>query len=159
MNKTAKILLGILLSLSIIGTGFWLFYTGSPEYALKQTIHDVQERGSEGLKDHVTDTLRTEIEVMEMISSNPLISYIAGAVSDQEATQMILSEIQEIDWTVDDVIRSQKQAQVIMRFQYKDSLKGTIPIKMIKDSGKWKISGIGIPKSESILPSGEQKSA
>ena len=159
MNKTAKILLGIVLSLGIIGTGFWVFYTGSPEYALKQTIKDVHERGSEGLKDHVTDGLRKEIEIMETISGNPFISYIAGQVSDQEATQMILSEIQEIEWTVDDVIRSQKQAQVIMRFSYKNSLKGTIPIKMIKDSGKWKISGIGLPKIESILPSGEEKSA
>lgn len=159
MSKTFKILLGVILSISVIGVGAWLYITSTPEYALHKTHEDIEERGLEALKDHVTDTLKKEIELVEGISGNAFVKMIVGAAVSDDVAEAVVSEFKQIEWTRDDVIRSQKQAQVIMRFQYKDSLKGTIPIKMIKDSGKWKISGIGIPKIESILPSGEQKSA
>lgn len=149
MSKTFKILLGVILSISVIGVGAWLYITSTPEYALHKTHEDIEERGLEALKDHVTDTLKKEIEVVEGISGNAFVKMIVGAAVSDDVAEAVVSEFKQIEWTRDDVIRSQKQAQVILRFQYKDKLSGTIPIKMIKENREWKISGIGFPSLNS----------
>lgn len=153
MKKTWTAILAIVLTLGVFGTGYWLIKKGSPEYALKETIDDIHEKGADGLKEHVTDSLKGKIELIQMISDNPLVSYVLDQLSDEQAVEVLLAGIQEIDWKVDDVMRSQKQAEVIMRFSWKDKMTGTIPIKMIRDSGTWKISGIGIPNIESVFSS------
>jgi hypothetical protein len=149
MSKTFKILLGVILSISVIGVGAWLYITSTPEYALHKTHEDIEERGLEALKDHVTDTLKKEIELVEGISGNAFVKMIVGAAVSDDVAEAVVSEFKQIEWTRDDVIRSQKQAQVILRFQYKDKLSGTIPIKMIKENREWKISGIGFPSLNS----------
>ncbi len=149
MSKTFKILLGVILSISVIGVGAWLYITSTPEYALHKTHEDIEERGLEALKDHVTDTLKKEIEVVEGISGNAFVKMIVGAAVSDDVAEAVVSEFKQIEWTRDDVIRSQKQAQVILRFRYKDKLSGTIPIKMIKENREWKISGIGFPSLNS----------
>ncbi|MBR4445747.1 MAG: hypothetical protein IKS37_07635 [Solobacterium sp.] len=149
MSKTFKILLGVILSISVIGVGAWLYITSTPEYALHKTHEDIEERGLEALKDHVTDTLKKEIELVEGISGNAFVKMIVGAAVSDDVAEAVVSEFKQIEWTRDDVIRSQKQAQVILRFRYKDKLSGTIPIKMIKENREWKISGIGFPSLNS----------
>ena len=149
MSKTFKILLGVILSISVIGVGARLYITSTPEYALHKTHEDIEERGLEALKDHVTDTLKKEIELVEGISGNAFVKMIVGAAVSDDVAEAVVSEFKQIEWTRDDVIRSQKQAQVILRFRYKDKLSGTIPIKMIKENREWKISGIGFPSLNS----------
>ena len=149
MSKTFKILLGVILSISVIGVGAWLYITSTPEYALHKTHEDIEERGLEALKDHVTDTLKKEIELVEGISGNAFVKMIVGAAVSDDVAEAVVSEFKQIEWTRDDVIRSQKQAQVILCFRYKDKLSGTIPIKMIKENREWKISGIGFPSLNS----------
>ena len=138
-----------ILSISVIGVGAWLYITSTPEYALHKTHEDIEERGLEALKDHVTDTLKKEIELVEGISGNAFVKMIVGAAVSDDVAEAVVSEFKQIEWTRDDVIRSQKQAQVILRFRYKDKLSGTIPIKMIKENREWKISGIGFPSLNS----------
>ena len=96
MSKTFKILLGVILSISVIGVGAWLYITSTPEYALHKTHEDIEERGLEALKDHVTDTLKKEIEVVEGISGNAFVKMIVGAAVSDDVAEAVVSEFKQI---------------------------------------------------------------
>ena len=48
---------------------------------------------------------------------------------------VLKSEIQEIQWGVDDVLKNKENAAVILSFNYEDKLIGTIEISVIRDGG------------------------
>lgn len=59
---------------------------------------------------------------------------------------VLKSEIQEIQWGVDDVLKNKENAAVILSFNYEDKLIGTIEISVIRDGGEWKIDSIEFPE-------------
>ena len=153
MKKSVYIIITLCISLLFCGAGYWLYKTSSPEYALKQTIDDIQANGTEGLKEHLTDDLRGTVEVLQEIAENPLVSLVISTLDADDTLVYLLSEIRETQWSVDDAMRSRDKAEAVLRYNCRDQLIGTIPIRMIRENGQWKISGIGIPRIESVFSS------
>lgn len=127
----------VLIATAIIGMGYYV--TSTPEYALKETIEDVHDSGIEGLYPHLTSKARTTIDAVSSVTGNNILNTILGFTGQSEYVSVLKSEIQEIQWSLSDVLKSKENASVILSFNYDDKLVGTIELSMVREDGEWKI--------------------
>lgn len=146
MKKTILIISSVVLLLAVVVGGFGLYIVNTPEYALKSIIEDVNDSGMEGLNPHLTGKAKETLDMVASVTESDLFSKIVGFINQNDYIGVLKSEIQEIQWGVDDVLKSKENAAVILSFNYEDKLIGTIEISMIKEEGQWKIDGIEFPK-------------
>ena len=150
MKKALLIIGSILALIAIIIVGVGAYIINSPEYALKEIIEDVNDRGMEGLHPHLTVEARETIDAVSSVRKSDLFNATMGFISKSEYVSVLKSEIQEIQWEVDDVLKSKKNAEIILSFNYKNKLIGTIELSMIREEGEWKISGLEFPEFSEI---------
>lgn len=150
MKKTFLITTSIvaLIAATIIGMG--VYVTNTPEYALKEMIDDVNASGMDGLYPHLTGEARTTIDAVSSVTENNIFNTIVGFIGQSEYVGVLKSEIQEIQWEVDDVLKSKDNASVILSFNYDDKLVGTIELSMVREDGEWKIDGLEFPEFDKI---------
>jgi len=150
MKKAFLITISIvaLIAITIIGMG--VYVTNTPEYALKEMIDDVNASGMDGLYPHLTGEARAIIDAVSSVTENSIFNTIVGFISQSEYVGVLKSEIQEIQWEVDDVLKSKENAAVVLSFNYEDKLIGTIEISMIREEGEWKIDGLEFPEFDKI---------
>lgn len=146
MKKALFITISIvaLIAATIIGMG--VYVTNTPEYALKEMIDDVNASGMDGLYPHLTGEAKTTIDAVSSVTENNIFNTIVGFIGQSEYVGVLKSEIQEIEWEVDDVLKSKKNAAVVLSFNYEDKLIGTIEISMIREEGEWKVDSIEFPE-------------
>lgn len=150
MKKALLITISIvaLIAATIIGMG--VYVTNTPEYALKEMIDDVNASGMDGLYPHLTGEARATIDAVSSVTENSIFNTIVGFISQSEYMGVLKSEIQEIQWEVDDVLKSKDNASVILSFNYDDKLVGTIELSMVREDGEWKIDGLEFPEFDKI---------
>jgi len=150
MKKAFLITISIvaLIAITIIGMG--VYVTNTPEYALKEMIDDVNASGMDGLYPHLTGEARAIIDAVSSVTENSIFNTIVGFISQSEYVGVLKSEIQEIQWEVDDVLKSKDNASVILSFNYDDKLVGTIELSMVREDGEWKIDGLEFPEFDKI---------
>lgn len=150
MKKALFITISIvaLIAATIIGMG--VYVTNTPEYALKEMIDDVNASGMDGLYPHLTGEARATIDAVSSVTENNIFNTIVGFIGQSEYVGVLKSEIQEIEWEVDDVLKSKDNASVILSFNYDDKLIGTIELSMVRDDGEWKIDGLEFPEFDKI---------
>lgn len=146
MKKAIVIISSIVLLLAVIAGGIGLYIVNTPEYALKAMIDDVNTSGMEGLEPHLTGNAKEALDTVSSITSSNLFNTIMGFINQNDYVGVLKSEIQEVQWEVDDVLKSKENAAVVLSFNYEDKLIGTIEISMIRDAGEWKIDGIEFPE-------------
>lgn len=146
MKKVVIIICSIILLLAIIVSGLGIYIVNTPEYALMTMIDDVNASGMEGLESHLTGKAKKTIDTVSYVTDSSIFNTIMGFISQNDYVSVLKSEIQEIQWEVDDILKSKENAAVILSFNYKDKLIGTIEISMIRDEGKWKIDNIEFPQ-------------
>lgn len=146
MKKTILIICSVVLLLTVVVGGLSLYIVNTPEYALKSIIEDINNSGIEGLKPHLTGRAKETLDAVSSITESDLFSTIMGFINQNNYTSVLKSEIQEIQWEVDDVLKSKENAAVILSFNYEDKLIGTIEISMIREEGEWKIDSIEFPE-------------
>lgn len=127
-----------------------MYIVNTPEYALKTMIDDVNTSGMEGLEPHLTGNAKKTLDTVSSVTSSDLFNTIMGIINQNDYVGVLKSELQEIHWGVDDVLKSNENAAVILSFNYEDKLIGTIEISMIREDGDWKIDGIGFPEFTEI---------
>lgn len=151
MKKVLKGLL-VLVLVALIGSGSYVYYmTTTPEFALTMAIADVRKNGMDGLKKHLTEDTRQQVEwAMDQVD-NSFLSGLLSSVIDKEQIAELKTKMAEIDWEVKDVLKGKQSAEAQMGFNYKDQVKGTINIEMSKPDGKWKISGIEMPSFDKLF--------
>lgn len=142
MKKTLLIIASIVALITIVVVGFGIYIINTPEYALQETIEDVNDQGMEGLYPHLTADARKTIDTVSSVTKNEFFNTIMEFISKSEYVSILISEIQEIQWGIDDVLKSKKNTKVILSFNYKDKLIGTIELSMLRDKGEWKISAL-----------------
>lgn len=145
MKKILAIIAAIIFGAALVVGGFFFYKFHTPEYALAMTIKDVKMSGMDGLKAHLT---ADAAEKLEMVKDETDKSGFFGAVTEvakDEAIGFLKSKMSEVEWTVEDILKGKKRADVIIGFQYGDSIAGTVAIEMIYENHTWKIDGIGIP--------------
>ncbi len=150
MKKAFLITISIvaLIAVTIIGMG--VYVTNTPEYALKEMIDDVNASGMDGLYPHLTGEARATIDAVSSVTGNSIFNTIVGFISQSEYVSVLKSEIQEIQWEVDNVLKSKDNASVILSFNYDDKLVGTIELSMVREDGEWKIDGLEFPEFDKI---------
>lgn len=150
MKKTVLILCSVVLFLAVVVGGFCLYAVSTPEYALKSMIEDLSDSGMEGLEPHLTGRAKETLDAVSSVAESDLFSTIMGFLNQNNYTSVLKSEIQEIQWAVDDVLKSKENAAVILSFNYEDKLTGTIEISMIREGGEWKVDRIEFPEFDEI---------
>ena len=116
----------------------------------KAMIDDVNASGMDGLYPHLTGEARAIIDAVSSVTENSIFNTIVGFISQSEYVGVLKSEIQEIQWEVDDVLKSKDNASVILSFNYDDKLVGTIELSMVREDGEWKIDGLEFPEFDKI---------
>ena len=118
---------------------FNLLRRWSPEYALNEAYADVKEEGMNGLKKHLTANALKTIENVESIAN------LGTLVMGSNPTTLLLSKMSDFEYTVKDILKGSESARCVLEFYYKDTVSGTIEIKMIKEEKEWKIDSLGNP--------------
>lgn len=146
MKKAILIISSVVLLLAVAVGGFGLYIVNTPEYALKSIIEDVNDSGMEGLNPHLTGKAKETLDAVSSVTESELFNTIMGYIDQSDYIGVLKSEIQEIQWEVDDVLKSKENAAVILSFNYEDKLIGTVSISMIREKAGWKIDRIGFPE-------------
>lgn len=134
-------LLAILLVALFFTYRWWIT---TPEYALKQTISDVESDGLDGLMPHLTDDAAKVVDSVASFMENPIVSGITSLLVDDKAA-FIKENLSTIKWDIGDILKGEQETDVIVNFVYSKDISGSIKIVLIKDNSEWKINGIGIP--------------
>lgn len=150
MKKLILIMGSIMMILAaiVICVGFYTFST--PEYALKCIIEDVNVSGMRGLDSHLTGKAKKTLDTVYSIKENDFFNTIVDLIDQDNFVSVLKSEIQNVQWEIDDILRSKEKSTVILLFNCKDKLIGTIEISMIREKGEWKIDGIEFPKLSEV---------
>ena len=146
MKKAILIISSVVLLLAAVVGGFGLYIVNTPEYALKSIIQDVNDSGIEGLNSHLTGKAKEMLDAVSSFTESDLFNTIMGIINQNDYIGVMKSEIQEIQWEVDDVLKGKESAAVVLSFNYKDKLIGTIEISMIREEGEWKVDDIKFPE-------------
>ena len=151
MKKVILIISSIVLLLAVVIGGLSLYIVNSPEYALKNIVEDVNTSGMEGLVPHLTEKAEKTLDRVSSVTENGLVNTIMGFIDQNDYVSVLQSDIQEIQWEVDEVLKSEDNAAVILSFNYADKVIGTVEISMIRDEGEWKIDGIKFPVFKVVI--------
>lgn len=150
MKNAIVIISSIVLLIAVIAGGIGMYIVNTPEYKLKTMINDVNTSGMEGLEPHLTGNAKEVLNTVSSITSGNLFNTIMGFINQNDYVSVLKSEIQEVQWEIKNVLKSNENAAVILSFNYEDKLIGTIEISMIREDGDWKIDGIEFPEFEEI---------
>lgn len=146
MKKAILITISVLVLIATTTIGLGYYVTNTPEYALKEIIDDVHDSGIEGLYPHLTGKAKTTIDAVSTVTENNIFNTILGFIGQSEYVSVLKSEIQEIQWSLSDVLKSKENASVILSFNYDDKLVGTIELSMVREDGEWKIDKLEFPE-------------
>lgn len=148
MKKIVISITALFLLVCVAGGGFLMFRHRSVEYALTQIYKDVKESGITGLEEHLTENSREFVEKVTEWSEHPL---VAGALlfsSQYEEVSFLKSQIKEIAWTVEDLLKGKKRTDVVIGFNYQEQVVGTVDVILIYVDREWKIDSISVPVFE-----------
>lgn len=146
MKKTLIVLVIVLVLLALAVGGAALFFFNSPQYAMMTILKDVKADGLVGLEPHLTGDAAEIVEKVTSISGNPLFATILGLFVQNEYLDILKSELHNVNWNVEDILKSSKRAQVVLSFDYQGEITGSINISMIRTKDGWKIDGVNSPK-------------
>jgi hypothetical protein len=139
----------VVISIVVIG-GFYFYKISTPEYALTQTIKDVKSSGIDGLKNHLTSNAVENINAIEGWTDKFAESNVLLALTKDSLAAFLLEKMSEMNWTVDDILRGKGRADVMVGFDYNDSIIGTLELTMIRERGEWKIDSFKISDFEKV---------
>ena len=131
---------------------FNLLRRWSPEYALNEAYADVKEEGMRGLKKHLTANALKTIENVESIAN------LGTLIMGSNPTTLLLNKMSEFEYSVKEILKSSESARAVIEFFYKDSVAGTIEIKMIKEEKEWRIDSLGSPHFDKFELSAKEPS-
>lgn len=146
MIKKVKIIIAVVVILALVLGGVWLYFRGTPEYALLCILNDVEDDGIKGLEPHLTGRAKEVLDSITSKGDSGWVDLIIQYASRSEYVAILKEKMQEIEWDVEDILKGKKNTTVILSFNYHDKITGTIDLSMIKVRGEWKIDGLGFPK-------------
>ncbi len=149
MKKVLYFVVPIIVIIISVGVCFGISIVNSPEYALMQIAKDVEESGVAGLMPHLTEEAQETVSAITSITENKLVNSILNFLGKDDYTGILKSNLQDVEWSLDNVLEGDNRADVILGFNYNEKLIGTIEINMIKEDA-WKISGLELPKFTEI---------
>lgn len=150
MKKVRDIVLFIIILVMGIGVCLGVSFTRSPEYALMNIAKDVKESGLDGLMPHLTGEAKETVKAINSISENKLLNTILSVLDKDDYVSVLKSNIKKVEWKINDILKGNKQTDIVLTFNYEDKLVGTIGVTMLREHDVWKISGVEMPEFENI---------
>ena len=150
MKKTLCIIIPTIAIVLIVGVCFGLSVIHSPEYALLQIAEDVEKSGVDGLMPHLTEEAQETVATITSITESDVVSSVFSFFGNDDYIGIFKSNLKEVEWRIYDVLKGKKSAEVVLRFNYKDNLIGTIGLKMVFLENTWKINSIDMPCFEKV---------
>lgn len=149
--KKALLIIGVVIAVIAIAVAcFGIYVVRTPEYALAQMIKDVNSSGMDGLRSHLTADAQEKLDTVAALADNKLVGAIVGLFAKDDYVSVLKSEMQQVQWEVEDVMKGSNNAEVILSFNYEERLIGTIALSLVKDDGEWKIDSLELPKFDEI---------
>lgn len=139
MKKALKRILIVLLVLAVAASVIGYFQMHTPEYALYQTVKDMQKDGYEGLQKHLTAEADQKLD---SLLNSTLSQAVMSFMGQGDQVNEFIDHIQELDWEMDDMLKGKKRAEAYMRFQGSDDFSGSMKLSMVREDREWKISSI-----------------
>ena len=152
MKKICKILLWIGVACFLFCLLFLFvreYKRSTPEYALTEIILDCKKDGYEGFKRHLTENALETLEAAEDKGSEIDESLVARLLK-KKAIQYLKSKLAEAQWSVEEILKGENQAEVVVAFQYEDKISGTAHVILVKVDREWKIDGVNSLEFEKI---------
>ncbi len=149
LKKVAVIIIVIISIVSIIAVLGGIYFVNTPEYALMKMIDDIEKDGLNGLNPYLTGDAEKAVNAITEISENKLVNSIIEVFDRENKVSILKEKIQETHWEVDDILKSNDKATVIVAFNYNDEMVGTIKLNLIRNDG-WKIDSLDFPKFDEI---------
>lgn len=153
MNKAVKVVLIVLVAVLLVGGvvyGVCRSAAGTPEYAMAQIVADVNESGLDGLRPHLTASAQETVDTVTAVTESNLVNTLLDLFSQTDYVGVLKSELQSIEWEVEDILTGEENASVILHFDYDGRLTGRIDITLLKEDGEWKIDGLSYPQFDTI---------
>lgn len=150
MKRLLKVLAVVILISGIAAGGFFFYKTTTPEYALLRTIQDVDKNGYDGLKEHLSEKALDKVNSIETLSDQTGLSSLIDKLTHDNTAGFLKDKMSEITWTVENVQKSNDQANAVIRFSYDEKVYGTIQIIMLRDGVTWKIDSFRCPRVTDI---------
>ena len=143
-KKAIAILLIILLAVS--AGGIYLYSRlSSPERVVQLAAEAVSDKGIDALEPYVTPEVWSMVSNVLSVVRSPLTQALAGSLledTDLSQVSAVLDRVSGMEWSLNDVMKSRKNASVILDFQYEKQLSGSIHVDLVKQDGKWLISSL-----------------
>ena len=150
MKKALVIILAVLICAGIAAGIILISRLTSPEYTLKKAIDATGESGLDGLRPYLTDRAWSVVDSVSDTAQSLTESASLSGVAQTAAIGILKREIGSIQWTVDNVLRGDGRADVVLAFDYQGKIQGTVSLIMIKTGGGWKIDSVALPGFDKI---------
>lgn len=150
MKRILIIVLSAVVIIGIVSGGFLLYETSTPEYALAKTTEDVKMSGMSGLKPHLTEDAIEKVEAIEEWRDNSGIFGILSVLTQDSIVRFIKAKMSEVAWTVEDVLKGKNRVDVVIGFDYNNSIVGTVDISLIRVDHEWKIDELDFPNFDNL---------
>lgn len=150
MKKVLLIVGAVVAVLAIAITCIGIYAVRSPEYALLKIVKDVRASGMDGLRPHLTENAQQTLDAVSLLSDSGLVGAIMDLFAPGDYVGVLKSELQNTQWSLEDISKSGAHAAVTVRFNYDDRLVGTVVLSMLRQDGAWKIDGLELPKFDKI---------
>lgn len=150
MKRVLLIIGSIVAVVAVTITFVGSYVINTPEYALMEIIEDVNASGIDGLRPHLTEDAQKAVDTVSSVAGSKFVGSIMQLFNKDDYVSILKSEIQEIQWDVEDIMKSSDNAAVILSFNYDNRLAGTIEISMIRSEDGWKIDSLKLPEFDEI---------
>ena len=142
LKKTAITILCIFLAIVIIAGGGLVYFINTPEYALLKICSDMKEIGFDAVLNNLTSKAYEKIEPIVRIVDNGMVKTLLSLISDKDYASILIQKASEVEWSVGDILKNNRKANVTVGFNYEDMIIGTIDIELLKEDGEWKINNL-----------------
>lgn len=150
MKKKTRIIVAVAVVFVLLSLLVFLVLN-SPEYALISAMADVSESGLEGLNGHLTEDAQKTLDTfIEATDDSFIVDSLLDSIGLSDLVDAIKNNPTDIEFVPDEILKSYKRADIYIDFNYNDEVTGTIELKMVREDGKWKIGGFGIPKIDGM---------
>ena len=146
MKKIGIIIGSVLLICALIAACMGYAFLQTPEYALMVMADDIKESGIDGLRPHLTENVLENVDIATAIVENELVRSVLDLLGVENHLEVLKEKLRQTQWDVQEIVKGDDDATVILAFNYDDRLTGTLEISMVHEQDGWKIDGIELPE-------------
>ena len=150
MKKKSLVILVLIMVLAITAVFIGAYYFLTPRRIIDEAVESMRSEGLKGIKPYLTDELEDKVDDILFVMDLPVTRFILDKADDVGLTDVVIHNVEKIDWSVEDVRVGLKAAEIELAYQYGD-YSGSAELTMKIQDNKWKIDSIDFPLLDSLF--------